>query len=90
MLAMPLVFIPALLRKLTGGQETVRVAGTTVGHVIDQLELLFPGIQSGLCQGNDLRPGLAAVVNTQVARLGLRAPVNEGDEVHFLPAIGGG
>ena len=73
---MPLVFIPPLLRKLTAGQETVRVSGATVGQVVEQLEVLFPGIRAGLCQGNDLRPGLAAVVDTQIARSGLRQAVN--------------
>ena len=57
---MPQVFIPPLLRNLTNGQETVRVAGETVGQLIDQLELMFPGMRAGLCQGNELRPGLAA------------------------------
>jgi molybdopterin synthase sulfur carrier subunit len=43
-----------------------------------------------LCQGKDLKPGLAAIVDGQVARWGLREKVGEESEVHFLPAIGGG
>ena len=37
-----------------------------------------------------IRPGMAVIVDTEVARLGLFQPVSEQSEVHFLPAIGGG
>jgi molybdopterin synthase sulfur carrier subunit len=79
-----------LLRSLTGGQETVTVAGATEGDVIDQHERLFPGVKDRLCDGGRLRPGIAAAVDTQVARLGVDEPVGENSEVHFLPAISGG
>lgn len=87
---MPVVWIPTQLRPMTGGQQTVPVTGRTVGQVIDALNEAFPGIKARLCEGDGLRPGLAAVVDTQVARLGLYQPVGENSEVHFLPAIGGG
>jgi sulfur-carrier protein len=87
---MAIVWIPSLLRSLTGGQETVSVAGSSVGEVIDGLDRLFPGVKARLCDGNRLRPGIAAAVDTQVARLGVDEPVGESSEVHFLPAIGGG
>src|SRR2546426_117430 len=87
---MPVVWIPALLRDLTHGQRTVTVAGTTVGQIIDNLERLFPGIKQRLCDADGLRSGMAAAVDTQIARLGLAQPVAETSEVHFIPAIGGG
>jgi molybdopterin synthase sulfur carrier subunit len=87
---MPIVWIPALLREVTGGQETVQVPGKTVAEVIDALEWLHPGVRERLCAGETLRPGMAVIVDTEVARLGLFQPVGEHSEVHFLPAIGGG
>jgi molybdopterin synthase sulfur carrier subunit len=87
---MPVVYIPSLLRSLTGGRDTVTVAGATVGQVIDNLDQLFPGIKERLCEGDRLRSGIAAAVDTQIARLGILEPVGESSEVHFLPAIGGG
>lgn len=87
---MPVVWIPALLRDLTGDQETVAVAGQTVGEVIDALDERFPGIRDRLCRGAGLRPGLAVAVDTQIARNGLSQPVAETSEVHFLPALAGG
>jgi molybdopterin synthase sulfur carrier subunit len=87
---MPVVWVPALLRDLTGGQETVAVPGATVGQVIDNLERLYPGIRARLCDGENLRRGIAVAIGTDLARLGLLQPVNEASEVHFLPAIAGG
>jgi len=87
---MPVVWIPSLLRDLTDGQETVRVAGRTVREVIDDLDRLYPGLKARLCDENGLRPGVAVAVDSLHARLGLLQSVGEASEVHFLPAIAGG
>jgi molybdopterin converting factor small subunit len=87
---MPTVWIPSLLRDLTGGRETVPVAGASVGEVIAALEQLHPGIRQRLCDGDSLRPGLAVFIDTEAARLGLAQPVGPSSEVHFLPNIAGG
>lgn len=87
---MPTVWIPAQMRSLTGGQETVQVPGQTVRQIIDELERLYPGIRDRLCMADQLRPGIAVAVDTQVATRGLRQAVSENSEIHFLPAIGGG
>ncbi|HEX5271223.1 MAG TPA: MoaD/ThiS family protein [Gemmataceae bacterium] len=84
------VWIPSLLRDVTGGTETVTVLGASVGQVIDSLDRLHPGARARLCQGDALRSGLAVVVDNEVARLGLLQPVGQDSEVHFVPAIGGG
>jgi molybdopterin synthase sulfur carrier subunit len=84
------VWIPALMRELTAGHESVRVHGRTVRQVIEALDLLYPGIKDRLCDGDALRPGLAVAINTQLASRGLWQPVPENSEVHFLPAISGG
>jgi molybdopterin converting factor small subunit len=87
---MPRVYVPSLLRDLTGGKDVVTVPGARVGAVIDELDRLYPGVKGRLCDGDELRSGMAVVVGTEVSRLGLRQPVAPDDEVHFLPAIGGG
>lgn len=87
---MPIVWIPAQLRDLTGGRETVELPGRTVGEVVAALNRHYPGARDRLCRGDALRPGLAAAVDSQIARLGLSQPVGESSEVHFLPAIAGG
>jgi len=87
---MPVVWIPALLRGLTGGQEKLTVPGTTVRLVVEEMERRFPGIKTRLCDGDNLRPGIAVAVNSQISRQGLREPVTEYSEVHFVPAVSGG
>jgi sulfur-carrier protein len=84
------VWIPPLLRDLTGGQETVTVPGTRVAQLIDELERRYPGVKARLCDAGGLRPGMVVAVDTAVAGLGLHQPVGPDSEVHFLPAIGGG
>ena len=84
------VWIPAPMRQLTGGLETIIVPGARVKHLIDELDRLYPGIRDRLCTGDDLRPGIAVIVDGEVARLGLLKPVADDSEVHFLPAVSGG
>lgn len=83
------VHLPIALRDLTGGTAVVAAAGTTVREVVDDLERQFPGIKDRLCRGAVLRPGLMAVVGSKMSA-GLSEPVRPDDEVHFLPALGGG
>jgi molybdopterin synthase sulfur carrier subunit len=87
---MATVFIPALLRKLTGGKDRVQAQGNSVWEVVDNLERQFPGIRERIVQGNDLAPSLAVSVDGEVVPTRLLEPVQEASEIHFLPAIGGG
>lgn len=84
------VFIPVAMRSLVGGQESVEASGLSIGQIIDQLEQQFPGMRERLCDGEQLRPGLAVAVNGSVSALGLLQRVASDAEIHFLPAIGGG
>lgn len=84
------VFIPALLRPLTGQRDEVEVAGGTVGELIANLDAQFPGIRARLCAGDGLRQGLAVTINSEIARFGMSQPVPDGAEMHFVHAIAGG
>lgn len=87
---MPRVFIPPLLRPVTDGQESLNVSGQTVAEVIDNLDRRFPGVRMRLIEGDRLKPGLSVGIGTRVSARGLSSKVGLDDEVHFLPAIGGG
>jgi len=87
---MPTVIVPALLRKLTNGQERVAVRGATVRQVVEDLERQFPGIKPHLVEDGDLKSGIAVSVDGEMGVGGLLDPVKENSEVYFLPAIGGG
>ena len=49
--AWPLVWIPPLLRDLTGGQETVTVPGRRCGEVIEALDGSFPACETAAVRG---------------------------------------
>lgn len=87
---MPAVWIPALMRDLTGGNEVVRVPGQTVRQVIESLDERFPGIKDRLCEENSLRPNIIVIVDGEVSHRRLRQVLSENSEVHFLPAVSGG
>ncbi len=87
---MPVVWIPALLRDLTDGQEKVTVPGETVRQALEHLNALYPGIKERLCEEDRLRPGITVVVDGELSRQRLRHRLTETSEVHFLPAISGG
>jgi len=87
---MPVVWIPAQLRELTGGIERVQVPGRTLCQVIEALEALHPGLQSRLLEGEALRPGMVALVNGATRSQRLSQPLEEESEVHFIRVISGG
>ncbi len=87
---MPIVAIPALMRKLTDGEEHVSIPGTTLRDIIDNLERRYPGIQERLCEEGRVKPGIAVYINGILTREGLREHVDTDAEIHFLPAISGG
>lgn len=87
---MAVVFVPALLRDLTGGVDSVTLPGQTVREVIEQLDDRCPGVKARLMTGDQLRPDIAVVVDGAVTRRRLRHRLEENSEVHFLPAISGG
>lgn len=84
------VWIPALLRDLTAGQECVCVPGGTLRQALDALEARYPGLKARLFEGDDLRPDISVVVDGTVSMLRLRQPLPENCEVHLLSAISGG
>ena len=87
---MATVWIPSLMRDLTGGQAQISVPGETVGDVIAALDRAYPGIRDRLCKGDRLNPAIMSSVDGRAARLGLLEPVEEQSEVIFLPAVAGG
>ena len=87
---MATVFIPSLMRKLTGNQETVVVPGSSVREVINNLEAEYPGMKEQLVDKFKLKANISVAVDGEITPLGVLEKVGEDSEVHFLPAIGGG
>jgi hypothetical protein len=75
---------------LTAGESTVRVAGSSVREVLEDLERNYPGLRDRLCAGDGLRPGVQVSIDGRIARLGLRQAVEPESEVLFGLSLGGG
>jgi sulfur-carrier protein len=87
---MATVFIPPQLRDLSAGRETLRVGGENLRQVLAALDRECPGFVARVSRGDSLAPGIAVSIDGVVTSRGLRTPVGETSEVHFVPAIGGG
>lgn len=87
---MATVFIPAALRGFSEGRDRVDAAGHTLRQVIDALEAACPGIKERLILEDALHPGIAMVIDNEVASAGLIEKVGETSEVRILPAMEGG
>ena len=85
--------IPTPLRKLTGDQELVEAEGSTVGELLDALDVRFPGLKERICdeQGN-VRRFVNIFLNDEDIRFldNKATAVKEGDELSIVPAIAGG
>jgi molybdopterin synthase sulfur carrier subunit len=87
----PTVFIPSLLRELTGGATQVRVQAKNLRELLDNLDAAHPGMKERLTdEDGRIRPEIVAAIDGETEHLGLLEPLNEDTEVHFIPAIGGG
>jgi len=87
---MPVIWVPALLRDLTAGNQQVTVPGSTLRQAIDEVEARYPGIKARLMEAHQLRPDISVVVDGTVSHLRLRQPLSKNSEVHLLSAISGG
>jgi sulfur-carrier protein len=87
---LPSVYIPSLMRDLTGGEEVVQVPSQTLRQLIEKLDERFPGLQDRLCDEDGIRSNIIVIVDGELSHRRLRQPLSEDSEVHFLPAISGG
>ena len=87
---MAMVFIPALMRPVTGGKDRVEVEGKNLREVVDNLERAYPGMKALLVVGGQIQDGIALAVNGEPSEVGLMMEVPEGGEVQIMPAIAGG
>jgi sulfur-carrier protein len=87
---MPTIWIPALLRDLTGGAAQVSVPAETVREAVDRLEQRYPGVKARLVEGDHLRPNITVIVDGVPGQKRLCEKVGKNSEIHFVTAISGG
>src|SRR6478736_7976203 len=87
------VSIPTPLRSFTAGQDTVNLAGDTVGQVLDGLLATHGGLRRHLLQDDGrLRNFVSLYLNeTDIRHLSsTETPVQPGDVLTIVPSIAGG
>ncbi len=87
------VSIPTPLRPFTGGNDSIELAGDTVGQVLDGLMAAHTGLKRHLLQDDGrLRNFVSLYLNeTDIRHLASTAtPVRPGDVLTIVPSIAGG
>ncbi len=90
---MATVRIPTPLRRLTGGQAKVQVAGGNVMELVSSLDHTYPGMKDRLVdETGDIKRFINIFVNGEEIRTlqGSATPIKEADEVSIIPAMAGG
>lgn len=86
------VRIPTILRPFTKEQKSVSVEGSTLQHVVEDLEKNYPGISARLLENGALRRFINVYINDEDVRFidGLNSVTKDGDSITILPAVAGG
>jgi molybdopterin converting factor small subunit len=86
------VRIPTPLRSLTGGEDALSAAGSTVRAVIDDIETRHPGLKERLLDEKGVRRHVNLYLGDEDIRFldGLDTALKAGDEISIVPAIAGG
>jgi sulfur-carrier protein len=89
---MPVVRIPTVLRKHTGGESKVSASGSTVREVFRALVADNPGLEEQLFDGDQVRGFINVYVEDEDIRYveGLDTPVEDDSEIAIMPAVAGG
>ncbi len=90
---MATVRIPTPLRKLTSEQEVVPADGETIGDVLKNLDVAYPGIGERIYdEQGTVRRFVNVFLNDEDIRFLQEnaTPVKDTDEISIVPAIAGG
>ena len=90
---MATVLIPTPLRRLTGGQGKLTIAGSDIGSLIQAIDQQYPGIAEKVLDGDGkVKRFINVFVNDSEIRTlqGLATPVSESDQISIVPAMAGG
>ena len=90
---MPKVNFTYALKRFFPGIETTDVEGATIGDLLKNLELRYPGLSSYVVDDQGaLRQHVNIFLNGELIsdRLSLSDAVAEGDDVYIMQALSGG
>jgi sulfur-carrier protein len=84
------IHIPSALRSYTNRLSEVEVEGSTLGEVLSELDVRYPGFRFRIVTEQDrIRPHIRIFVNDEQAQ-GLLTPLNREARVYIVCALSGG
>ena len=84
------VHIPTPLRSYTGKESVVEAGGGTVGEMLAEIELRYPGFRFRLIDEQDaIREHIKIFINGTAIH-SLSAPLQATDTIHIMCALSGG
>jgi molybdopterin converting factor small subunit len=84
------IHIPSALRAYTKQQSEVEVEGSTLGEVLSELDVRYPGFRFRIVTEQDrIRPHIRIFVNDEQAQE-LLTPLNREARVYIVCALSGG
>ena len=86
---MATVHIPALLRPLTGGLQSMEAAGSTLREVLADVVRQQPKLEHRIIDATGIVPEIMIAIGDTEAKF-VDVPVPEGADVWILPSIAGG
>jgi sulfur-carrier protein len=86
------VRVPTILRDYTAGAKVVSATGESLGAVVKDLDVSYPGIADRLLDDSGLRRFVNVYLNDEDVRFldGLDTAVADNDSITILPAVAGG
>ncbi len=87
------VYVPALWRHLVGNQATIDLKANSMAELLEGLGIAYPGLKDVLVdEKGQIFPYINIFINRGLIApdSGLAIPLNDGDEVSFIPAFAGG
>ncbi len=90
---MAIVFLPTPLRRYANGQAKVQTEGGTLGEILANLDVAYPGLKERVFDENgEIKRFIQVFVNDEDVRglQGTDTPVGPRDEVSIVPAMAGG
>ena len=86
---MATVHIPALLRPLTGGLQSMEAAGSTLREVLADVVRQQPNLEGRITDATGILPEIMIAIGDTEAKF-VDVPVPDGADVWILPSIAGG
>lgn len=80
----PVIHLPAELRPLAGGLESLELPGARIRDLLAALYARYPALET------PIKTGMAVAIDGTIVNQPLNEPLTEQSTIHLIPRISGG